>query len=481
MTSETRIAYGSRVSRQGSSRPRSAYQSSSASLTRPDPRLRPGRVLRPRLLAADPGHLGRGRLARRPRARGARREPLRRLPGHSRRAVGEGRRDPAGRARALPLLRGAGAALRRARLPGARVRLLRPHGRRREARRGLRVPAARRGGHRRSRSRPTSPRPSSTCARSAWSRSSRSASAWAAASRGSPPPAGHGLAGAVGFYGRPGERADGSPGPAQLASKIEAPILALQAGADQNITAEDNEAFERALSDAGVEHELVVYEGAPHSFFDRKQDEFAGASEDAWDRDARVRRAPRPVIREARPDEAPALAAIQRDASLAALRAHLPAGALPVPDRRRRPALGGLARRRRGDRARRRGGRRRRGRRRLPQRMARRPLRAAAVVEPRRRAGAARRGARRACARTAASAATSGCSSTTTARGASTSGSAGPRTATRGSSRSRRSRSTSATRSRSRRRTGSAGRSRARPPRPSRTGSATCAGRAASR
>jgi carboxymethylenebutenolidase len=96
--------------------------------------------------------------------------------------------------------------------------------------------------------------------------------------------AGQGLAGAVGFYGRPGESADGSPGPVQLASKIEAPVLALQAGADQHITAEDNEAFERALSDAGVEHELVVYEGAPHSFFDRKQEEFAGASEDAWAR-----------------------------------------------------------------------------------------------------------------------------------------------------------------------------------------------------
>jgi carboxymethylenebutenolidase len=95
---------------------------------------------------------------------------------------------------------------------------------------------------------------------------------------------GHGLAGAVGFYGRPGEGADGSPGPEQLASRMDAPVLALQAGADQHITAEQNDAFERALSDAGVEHELVVYEGAPHSFFDRKQDEFAGASEDAWSR-----------------------------------------------------------------------------------------------------------------------------------------------------------------------------------------------------
>jgi len=94
---------------------------------------------------------------------------------------------------------------------------------------------------------------------------------------------GHGLAGAVGFYGRPGSR-DGQPGPEQFASQMEAPVLALQAGADQNITADQNETFERALSEAGVEHELVVYEGAPHSFFDRKQEEFAAASDDAWQR-----------------------------------------------------------------------------------------------------------------------------------------------------------------------------------------------------
>jgi carboxymethylenebutenolidase len=95
---------------------------------------------------------------------------------------------------------------------------------------------------------------------------------------------GHGLAGAVGFYGRPGLSADGAPGPEQLAPRMDAPILALQAGADQNITSDQNEAFERALADAGVEHELVVYEGAPHSFFDRNQEEFAAASDDAWQR-----------------------------------------------------------------------------------------------------------------------------------------------------------------------------------------------------
>lgn len=93
---------------------------------------------------------------------------------------------------------------------------------------------------------------------------------------------GHGLAGAVGFYGNPRKRE--WPGPIQRASEMECPILALQAGDDQNITAEDNAAFERALTDAGVEHELVTYEGASHSFFDRKQEEFAYASADAWQR-----------------------------------------------------------------------------------------------------------------------------------------------------------------------------------------------------
>jgi len=94
---------------------------------------------------------------------------------------------------------------------------------------------------------------------------------------------GHGLAGAVGFYGMPAER-NGLPGPTQRAAEIAAPILALQAGDDQNITAEHNAEFDAALTAAGVEHEVVTYEGAPHSFFDRKQEDFLDASEDAWAR-----------------------------------------------------------------------------------------------------------------------------------------------------------------------------------------------------
>jgi len=92
------------------------------------------------------------------------------------------------------------------------------------------------------------------------------------------------LAGAIGFYGRPGPGRDGSPGPIQHVSDISCPILALQAGADHATSAEDNAAFEAALTAAGVEHELVTYPGAPHSFFDRKQEEFATESADAWNR-----------------------------------------------------------------------------------------------------------------------------------------------------------------------------------------------------
>ena len=39
----------------------------------------------------------------------------------------------------------------------------------------------------------------------------------------------------------------------------------------------------RDLESAGVDHEIISVPGAPHSFFDRKQDAFATASAEAWD------------------------------------------------------------------------------------------------------------------------------------------------------------------------------------------------------
>jgi len=94
---------------------------------------------------------------------------------------------------------------------------------------------------------------------------------------------GHGLAGAVGFYGMPGERA-GRPGPTAAAERMAAPILALQGGADDHIPAEVNEAFDAALTAAGVEHEVVTLADAPHSFFDRHFEQFQAQSDDAWTR-----------------------------------------------------------------------------------------------------------------------------------------------------------------------------------------------------
>jgi carboxymethylenebutenolidase len=94
---------------------------------------------------------------------------------------------------------------------------------------------------------------------------------------------GHGIAGAVGFYGGSGDR-EGWVGPASRAAEMTAPILALQAGDDQNIPPEMNNAFDQALTAAGVEHEIVTYDGAPHSFFDRKQEQYQAASDDAWAR-----------------------------------------------------------------------------------------------------------------------------------------------------------------------------------------------------
>jgi carboxymethylenebutenolidase len=94
-----------------------------------------------------------------------------------------------------------------------------------------------------------------------------------------------GLAGAIGFYGKPGDHPLlAGPGPVDQVDRITAPVLALQAGDDAGITAADNAEFDARLTAAGIEHELVTYDGAPHSFFDRKHEEFASQSEDAWNR-----------------------------------------------------------------------------------------------------------------------------------------------------------------------------------------------------
>jgi carboxymethylenebutenolidase len=93
-----------------------------------------------------------------------------------------------------------------------------------------------------------------------------------------------GLAGAVGFYGSLDRSKRGLESPLERAPDMHGPILGLFGGADQGITEDQIDEFSRRLDQAGVEYDFHVYPGAPHSFFDRRQEEFAEASEDAWRR-----------------------------------------------------------------------------------------------------------------------------------------------------------------------------------------------------
>ena len=85
-----------------------------------------------------------------------------------------------------------------------------------------------------------------------------------------------GLNGCVGFYGRP-ERS------LPYLDTMKAPLLLLIAGADFT-PPEAFIDFDRKLTEVGVPHEMQIYEGAPHSFFDRTYEQWKEACDDAWHR-----------------------------------------------------------------------------------------------------------------------------------------------------------------------------------------------------
>jgi carboxymethylenebutenolidase len=95
-----------------------------------------------------------------------------------------------------------------------------------------------------------------------------------------------GIAGVVGFYGWPAKAEDGGSSPIEEArsGRLTAPVLAIYGGADDKIPDTDIEAFYEALHERHVLEETVVYDGAPHSFFDRSMDAHADACDDAWHR-----------------------------------------------------------------------------------------------------------------------------------------------------------------------------------------------------
>ena len=86
-----------------------------------------------------------------------------------------------------------------------------------------------------------------------------------------------GLNGCIGFYGRP-------PRSLPFIDKMKAPLLLLIAGADAATPREQFIEFDRKLSEVGVPHEMHIYEGAPHSFFDRTYEQWKEACDDAWRR-----------------------------------------------------------------------------------------------------------------------------------------------------------------------------------------------------
>ena len=95
----------------------------------------------------------------------------------------------------------------------------------------------------------------------------------------------HGLAGVIGFYGSPLARPGFSDtGPIDRVNQMECPVLGLFGGADQGIPVESVHRFDQALTDAGVEHSIHIYPNAPHSFFDRKYEEYQAESADSWNR-----------------------------------------------------------------------------------------------------------------------------------------------------------------------------------------------------
>jgi carboxymethylenebutenolidase len=84
------------------------------------------------------------------------------------------------------------------------------------------------------------------------------------------------LAGCVGFYGKPSVVGD-------AAGRAHLPTVMLIAGADAATPVADQLALADTMRAAGAEVDAVVYEGAPHSFFDRAHEEWADACRDAWE------------------------------------------------------------------------------------------------------------------------------------------------------------------------------------------------------
>ncbi|HWS83338.1 MAG TPA: dienelactone hydrolase family protein [Ktedonobacteraceae bacterium] len=92
-----------------------------------------------------------------------------------------------------------------------------------------------------------------------------------------------GFSGLVAFYaGLTRDMGNGTV--LERSTQIKYPVLGLFGGADQGIPTEQVHELDQKLSTIGIEHDIVIYPDAPHSFFDRRAVAYADASTDAWKR-----------------------------------------------------------------------------------------------------------------------------------------------------------------------------------------------------
>ncbi|MGE5138561.1 MAG: dienelactone hydrolase family protein [Rudaea sp.] len=82
---------------------------------------------------------------------------------------------------------------------------------------------------------------------------------------------------AVAFYGRPLSADD--------VARLSVPVLALYGGADHGIPVHEVEAFEEALAQHRIVHQVKIYRDAPHAFFNDTRNSYRPeAARDAWRR-----------------------------------------------------------------------------------------------------------------------------------------------------------------------------------------------------
>ena len=85
------------------------------------------------------------------------------------------------------------------------------------------------------------------------------------------------LASTVIFYGSPETDPD-------VLRSLPGPVLGIFGGADQSIPVEEVNAFEAALAEAGIPHEITIYDGQPHAFVENAEEIRAGGAQgEAWE------------------------------------------------------------------------------------------------------------------------------------------------------------------------------------------------------